>query len=150
VYRTTLGYWGRPEETAELLRGGLVHSGDIGRLDDNGELVLIDRRSQLIIRGGSNIYPAEIERVLARDPGVAECCVVARPDARYGEVPVAFIQPAPGASTAIDDLRALCRANLAAYKIPSEFHVVEDLPRGPLGKVSRAEVARLIEGYEPA
>src|SRR5260221_10022637 len=130
-----LGYWGRPGETARTLRGGMVHSGDIGRIDANGEVFLVDRRSQLIIRGGSNIYPAEIERVLGRDPRVAECCVVGRPDERYGEVVVAFVQPAEGAHLTAADCEALCRADLARYKVPSEFHLVDSLPRGPLGKV---------------
>jgi acyl-CoA synthetase (AMP-forming)/AMP-acid ligase II len=144
VYRTMLGYWGRREETARALRGGMVHSGDIGRIDASGEVFLVDRRSQLIIRGGSNIYPAEIERVLGRDPRVAECCVVGRPDQRYGEVVVAFVQPAAGVVLAEEDCRALCLGALARYKVPSEFRFVEALPRGPLGKVARAEVQRLV------
>jgi acyl-CoA synthetase (AMP-forming)/AMP-acid ligase II len=146
VYRTMLGYWNRPDETAKTLRGGMVHSGDIGKLDDNGELFLIERKSQLIIRGGSNIYPAEVERVLRRDSRVADCCVVGRPDARYGEVVIAFVQVAPGSDVTVDELRVLCEPNLARYKVPSEFHVVTELPRGPLGKVSRADVKRMAAG----
>jgi acyl-CoA synthetase (AMP-forming)/AMP-acid ligase II len=145
VYRTMLGYWNQPEETAETLRGGMVHSGDIGKLDHHGELFLLERRSQLIIRGGSNIYPAEIERVLRRDARIADCCVVARPDARYGEVVIAFVEAPPGSGPTADELRALCAANLARYKVPGEFRFVETLPRGPLGKVSRADVKRMAE-----
>src|SRR5437588_12672950 len=124
----------------------MVHSGDIGPIDQHGELFLIERRSQLIIRGGSNIYPAEIERVLRRDPRVADCCVVGRPDDRYGELVIAFVQVAPGSDLTADDLRRLCEPNLARYKVPSEFHLVSELPRGPLGKVSRADVKQMAAG----
>ena len=144
VYRTLLGYWNRPEETAETLRHGVVHSGDVGRLNEDGTLVLVDRRSQLIIRGGSNIYPAEIERVLAGHPGVADCCVVGRPDVRYGEVVVAAVQRAPGVAVSAAELQALCREQVASYKVPEEIRLFDSLPRGPLGKVARREVAGLL------
>ncbi len=144
VYRTMLGYWGRPEESAAALAGGVVHSGDIGRLEPDGSLVLVDRRSQLIIKGGSNIYPAEIERVLALDPRVVDCCVVGRPDPRFGEVVVAVVEVAGGANLTADELGELCRAHVATYKVPSEIVLVGSLPRGPLGKVARREVAELV------
>jgi long-chain acyl-CoA synthetase len=150
VYRTMLGYWNRPEETANTLRGGLVHSGDIGKLDDSGELFLLERRSQLIIRGGSNIYPAEIERVLRSDARVADCCVIGRPDERYGEIVLAFVESPSGSGLTLDELRALCEANLARYKVPSEFRIVDGLPRSPLGKVSRADVKRMASVGTPA
>ena len=141
VYRTMLGYFGRPDESAETLRDGVVHSGDVGRLEPDGSLVLVDRRSQLIIRGGSNIYPAEIERVLALDPRVVESCVVGQPDARWGEVVVAVVQLAEGAAASEEDLLALCRSQVASFKVPAEIRFTDALPRGPLGKVARAEVA---------
>lgn len=140
VYRTMLGYWGRPELSAETLRGGMVHSGDLGRLDADGELYIVERRSQMIIRGGNNIYPAEIERVLGADARVAECCVVGRPDDRLGEVVVAFVQTAYGMDVAAQDLLDLCRANLASFKVPSEICFIEAFPRSPLGKIARSQV----------
>ncbi|MYH72749.1 MAG: long-chain fatty acid--CoA ligase [Acidimicrobiia bacterium] len=140
VYRTMLGYWGRPELSAEVLRDGMVHSGDLGRFDSNGELFIVERRSQMIIRGGNNIYPAEIERVLGADSRVAECCVVGRPDDRLGEAVVAFVQSAPGVAVGAEDLIALCQANLAPYKVPDEVCFVEAFPRSPLGKIARAQV----------
>lgn len=146
VYRTMLGYWGRPELSAETLRGGMVRSGDLGWLDADGELFIVERRSQMIIRGGNNIYPAEIERVLGADSRVAECCVVGRPDNRLGEVVVAFVQPAAGVELAVDDLLALCRDNLAPFKIPSEICLVEAFPRSPLGKISRSQVQTMAKG----
>ena len=144
VYRTMLGYYGRPTESAESLRDGVVHSGDVGRLEPDGSLVLVDRRSQLIIRGGSNIYPAEIERVLALDPRVVESCVVGRPDARWGEVVVAVVQLADGAEVTEAELLELCRTHVATFKTPAEIQFTDALPRGPLGKVARAEVAELV------
>ena len=146
VYRTMLGYWGRPELSAETLRGGMVHSGDLGRFDANGELFIVERRSQMIIRGGNNIYPAEIERVLGADSRVAECCVVGRPDDRLGEVVVAFVQPADGVELAADELIARCQANLASYKVPSEICFVEAFPRSPLGKIARSQVQTMAQG----
>ena len=145
AYRTMLGYWDRPDLSAEALRGGLVHSGDVGRFDADGELYIVERRSQLIIRGGNNIYPAEIERVLGADSRVAECCVVGRPNDRLGEAIVAFVQPAPGIDVRIEDLMALCRANLAPYKVPDEVCFVEAFPRSPLGKIARAQVQTMAE-----
>ena len=145
VYRTMLGYWGRPELSAETLRGGMVHSGDLGRFDAHGELYIVERRSQMIIRGGNNIYPAEVERVLGADSRVAECCVVGRPDPRLGEIVVAFVQPADGAQATAEDLLALCRANLASYKVPDEVCFVEAFPRSPLGKIARSQVQTMAE-----
>ena len=146
VYRTMLGYWGLPELSTETLRGGMVHSGDLGRFDAHGELYIVERRSQLIIRGGNNIYPAEIERVLGADSRVAECCVVGRTDERLGEVVVAFVQPAIGVEVTAEDLLALCRANLASFKVPCEVCFVESFPRSPLGKIARSQVQTMAKG----
>jgi acyl-CoA synthetase (AMP-forming)/AMP-acid ligase II len=144
VYRTMLGYWNRPDETALALRGGRLHTGDLGRLDAHGRLYLVERRSELIIRGGSNIYPSEIERVLRLDPRVADCAAVARADERLGEVVIAFVEPAPGARPDPEALLALCRANLARYKVPEQIHLLDGLPRGAMGKVARAALRERI------
>ena len=133
-----LGYWKRPDESARALRGGRLHTGDLGRLDVRGRLYLVERKSELMIRGGSNIYPSEIERVLRLDPRVADCAAVPRPDERLGEVVIAFVEPAPGARPDPEALLALCRANLARYKVPQEIRVLDSLPRGAMGKVVRA------------
>jgi acyl-CoA synthetase (AMP-forming)/AMP-acid ligase II len=138
VYTPMLGYWALPEETRRALRGGVLHTGDVGRLDESGRLFLVDRKSSLIIRGGSNIYPAEIEQVLHSDPRVAECAVVARPDERLGEITVAFVQLRPGTSAEPGELTALCRERLAPYKVPDEIRFATTLPRGALGKIARA------------
>ncbi|MCH2170410.1 AMP-binding protein [Myxococcota bacterium] len=136
-YSTMLGYWNDPEASAEALHNGRLHTGDLGRVDETGRLYLVERRNQLIIRGGSNIYPSEIEHVLARDERIADCVVVARSDVRLGEIPVAFIEPARGATVDPEELRKACLESLARYKVPESFHIVESLPRGALGKVQR-------------
>jgi acyl-CoA synthetase (AMP-forming)/AMP-acid ligase II len=139
-----LGYWNRPDESAHALRGGRLHTGDLGRVDAHGRLYLVERRSELIIRGGSNIYPSEIERVLRLDPRVADCAAVARPDERLGEVVIAFVEPAAGPRPDPGALLALCRANLARYKVPEEIHLLDALPRGAMGKVARAALRERI------
>ncbi len=140
VYTPMLGYWGRPDATDSALRGGWLHTGDIGYLTDDASLVVIDRRNDLIIRGGSNVYPAEVERVIANDPTVAEVSVVGKPDERLGEVVVAFVLPAPGTSVDTEALAARCRAELAHYKVPVEWHVVDAMPRNAMGKVIKAKL----------
>ena len=149
VYRTMLGYWQREEESARTLRDGRVHSGDMGRFDEHGELFIVDRKKDLIIRGGSNIYPAEIERVLLADPRVAECVVAPRPDEKYGELVVASIQFTAGCQATEEELRALCRENLASYKVPSEFRFVEEFPRSALGKIARVQVKEAVRASAP-
>jgi acyl-CoA synthetase (AMP-forming)/AMP-acid ligase II len=141
VYIPMLGYWGMHEETREALRGGLLHTGDVGRLDEHGNLYLVDRKSSLIIRGGSNIYPAEVERVLALDDRVAESALIPRPHERLGDATVAFVELSVGASMSEDELRALCREHLARYKVPDEIRIVAALPRNELRKVHRAALA---------
>ncbi len=139
-----LGYWNRPEATAEALRGGLLHTGDLGCVDADGEVFVKDRRHDLIIRGGSNVYPAEVERVLHEDPRVAACAVVGKPDERLGERVVAFVEPAGGATVTSDDLAERCRAELAAYKVPEEWHFVDSMPRNAMNKILKTDLrARL-------
>lgn len=145
VYTPMHGYWGQPSESRQALRGGMLHTGDVGRLDADGNLFLVDRKSSLIIRGGSNIYPAEVERVLDLDPRVDECVLAPRPDERLGEVTVAFVRLAAGAVADGDELRALCAEHLARYKVPDEIRFVEDFPRTALGKPHRSELARSLQ-----
>jgi acyl-CoA synthetase (AMP-forming)/AMP-acid ligase II len=137
-YRPMLGYWERPEASAEALAGGELHTGDLGFLDDEGWLHVRDRMSLLIIRGGANVYPAEVERVLGDAPGVAATAVLGVPDERLGERVVAAVEPAPGVPFDEDVVRAHCLAHLARYKVPERFVVVDALPRNAMGKVVRA------------
>jgi long-chain acyl-CoA synthetase len=143
-YRTMLGYLGRPDATDSTLAGGLLHTGDIGELDADGYLYVRDRKNLVIIRGGANIYPAEVERVLGEGPGVAGCAVFGLPDDRLGERVVAVVEPSPGAHIDADELREHCLAQLAKYKVPESFTVVDVIPRNAMGKVQRAVLRELV------
>jgi long-chain acyl-CoA synthetase len=143
-YRLMLGYWERPETTAEVLAGGVLHTGDLGCLDVEGYLHLRDRKSLLIIRGGANVYPAEVERVLQERDEVAASAVLGVPDERLGERVVAIVEPAPGATVDEDALREHCLANLAKYKVPERFVVVDAFPRNAMGKIIRTELLGLL------
>lgn len=152
VYRPMLGYWNRPKESAAALRGGLLHTGDVGCLDADGNLFIKDRKNDLIIRGGSNVYPAEVERVIHDVAGVAACAVVGVPDERLGERVVAFVEPVAGASVDVAALLEHCRANLARYKVPDTVTVVERFDRTPMGKIRKTvlrEVARSRQEESP-
>ena len=131
------GYLGRPEETAQALRGGWLHTGDVGRLDDDGYLTLVDRVKDLIIRGGENIYPKEIEDVLYAHPAVLEAAVVGQPDPVFGEQPVAFVALRQDESIKSDDLIEHCRQSLARYKVPRAVYVEQTLPKNALGKIAK-------------
>lgn len=142
VYTPMLGYWKRPEATAEALRGGVLHTGDLGCVDADGEVHVKDRRHDLVIRGGSNVYPAEVERVLHDDPRVAACAVVGKPDDRLGERVVAFVELVAGTTVTGEDLAAHCRTQLAAYKVPEEWHLVDAMPRNAMNKILKNELRR--------
>jgi acyl-CoA synthetase (AMP-forming)/AMP-acid ligase II len=144
-YRLMLGYWQRPEATAEALAGGVLHTGDIGELDADGFLHVRDRKSLVIIRGGANVYPAEVERVLGEAPGVEACAVLGIPDERLGERVVAVVEGAVD----VDEVLAHCRVQLAKYKVPERIAVVDALPRNAMGKVVRAELPALVSRHAP-
>lgn len=136
-WRPMLGYWNRPEATAEALRDGLLHTGDLGTLDPDGHLFIKDRRQDLIIRGGANVYPAEVERVLHDEPRVAACAVIGVPDDRLGERVVAFVQATDGDPIPEDELRDHCREHLATYKVPDTITFLEGFDRTPMGKIRK-------------
>ncbi len=143
VYTPMLGYWGDADASARALRGGLLHTGDIGSIGADGLLTIRDRKHDMIIRGGANVYPAEVERVLAQDDRVTASAVLGIPDERLGETVVAAVQLAPGAAATEDELRAHCATELAGYKVPDRIVVVDELPRTPMGKVLRRELRSL-------
>ncbi len=128
-------YWGNEAATGEALRNGWYHTGDIGTRDQDGYFHIHDRKKNMIVSGGENIYPAEVERVLMNHPAVAEAAVVARPDERWQEVPVAFVVRQPGTATDAETLRRFALEHLARFKVPRDFLFVDDLPRTALGKV---------------
>ncbi|MCH6586881.1 MAG: AMP-binding protein [Proteobacteria bacterium] len=135
-----LGYWDDPEATAAALQGGWLHSGDMGVMDEDGFLTLKDRSKDVIISGGANIYPREIEEILQRHPAVLECAVVGRPHAEWGEEVVAFIVARPGAALETAALDALCLARIARFKRPRVYRLVEALPKNDAGKVLKTEL----------
>ena len=145
-YRPMLGYWNRPDATSETLADGVLHTGDLGVLDPNGHLRVLGRKSQLIIRGGANVYPAEVERVLSDAPGVQACAVVGVADERLGERVGAVIEPVPGHAADPGEIIAHCRVALASYKVPERLAFVERLPRNQMGKIPRAAVAEILTG----
>ncbi len=143
------GYWGNEAATAETLRGGWLHTGDIGSVDADGFLTLRDRSKDLIISGGTNIYPREIEEVLLLHPAVLECSVVGRPHPDWGEEVVAFVVARPGESVTPDALDRLCLDRIARFKRPKRYRFVEGLPKNNYGKVLKTELRKSLQG-EPA
>jgi long-chain acyl-CoA synthetase len=129
-----------PEASADALRDGWMHSGDVGRIDADGRLWIVDRIKDLVIRGGYNVYPSEVEDALARHPDVAEVAVIGRPDAMYGEEVVAVIVPRAGCSVDLAGLAALARARLSRTKWPREYAVIERMPLGASGKIQKREL----------
>ncbi|GAA2090730.1 AMP-binding protein [Aeromicrobium tamlense] len=138
------GYLNKPEATAETVVDGWLHTGDVGRLDEDGYLQLVDRIKDMIIRGGENLYPKEIENAIARIEGVLEVAVVGRHDDVLGEVPVAFVVAYPGAVLTEDDVLAHCRRELTRVKVPAAVDVVEALPKNPVGKIDKPTLRRLV------
>jgi long-chain acyl-CoA synthetase len=120
-----------------VLRVRWLHTGDVGYLDQDGYLVLVDRIKDMIIRGGENIYPKEIESVLSGHPGVLEVAVIGAPHNTYGEVPVAYVTGYPDAELDVDALLERCRAHLTKVKVPVAIHLTDALPKNPVGKVDK-------------
>jgi long-chain acyl-CoA synthetase len=135
-----LGYYGLPEETARTLRNGWLHTGDVGRLDDDGFLYIVERKKDLIIRGGFNIYPREVEEVLFAHPQIAEAAVVGMRDALMGEDVMAFVVLKPGMAADAQAIIAFCEERLARYKCPKRIRFVPTLPKSPIGKILRKEL----------
>ena len=133
------GYWGLPEASAETLRGGWFHSGDLARSDADGFVTLVDRKKDMIISGGENVYPIEVEQVLHRHPDIADVAVIGVPDSQWGETVVAVVVPT-GESLDGDAVIAYCRERIAAFKCPRRVEVVAELPRNATGKLLKREL----------
>jgi acyl-CoA synthetase (AMP-forming)/AMP-acid ligase II len=131
------GYLNLPEATAKASRGDWFVTGDLARLDDEGYVYLVDRKNDMIISGGENVYPREVEEVLLAHPAVAECAVTGAPHPYWGEAVVAFVALRPGMAASSEDLMGACRARLSRYKVPKEIRFVPALPRNPMGKILR-------------
>jgi long-chain acyl-CoA synthetase len=140
------GYWNNPEATAATLQDGWLRTGDLGRMDDDGYLTLQDRSKDVIISGGANIYPREVEEVLLAHPGVREASVVGQPDREWGEVVVAFVVAEAGGSLEEAALDALCLENIARFKRPKNYRFVDALPKNNYGKVLKTELRERLAG----
>lgn len=140
------GYWRRESATARAIQDGWLYTGDIGYVDGDGFLYVLDRRSDLIISGGENVYPAEIEAVLISHPAVKDAGVTGMPDEEWGSVPAAFITLRQGAHLQQGALRRFCEKRLARYKVPRRFYVIDQLPRNGANKLLRRKLAQLIPG----
>ncbi|ALJ19639.1 class I adenylate-forming enzyme family protein [Microbacterium sp. No. 7] len=136
------GYLGRPEATAETVVDGWLRTGDVGILDEDGYLFIVDRIKDMIIRGGENIYPKEIEAFLATHPAVLESAVVGGPHEALGEVPVAYVVLLPGSDADAEELVEHCRSGLTKIKVPARIRIVDALPRNPVGKIDKPELRR--------
>jgi len=141
------GYLGRPDETARVIINDWLHTGDIGHLDAANYLTLVGRSKDMIIRGGENIYPKEIEDVLTSDPTVLEAAVIGVPDDKWGETVAAYVQPRPGHIINVEGLHRVCASKLAGYKRPTSITVMDAIPKNPVGKTDKAPLrAALLKG----
>jgi long-chain acyl-CoA synthetase len=134
------GYWNRPDATAETLREGWLHTGDMARVDEDGYFFIVDRKKDMIIRGGFNVYPREVEEVLYEHPAVKEAAVIGTPDDQYGEEVAAAVVLKDGAEASPEELREFVKRQVAAYKYPRRIWFVDDLPKGPTGKILKREI----------
>jgi O-succinylbenzoic acid--CoA ligase len=139
----TPGYIDRPDATARSFQNGWFATGDLGLLDTEGYLYVLDRRDDLIVSGGENIYPAEIESILQAHPAVAEAGVCGQPDSQWGQVPVAFVHLRKLSSASVDDLLAFAAQHLARYKLPRRLYLTGPLPRNASGKLLRRNLPKM-------
>jgi acyl-CoA synthetase (AMP-forming)/AMP-acid ligase II len=142
------GYWGRPDATAEAFRGGWFHTGDLGRVDAEGFITLVDRKKDMVITGGENVYPIEVEQVLYRHPAVREVAVVGVPHEKWGETPIAVVALADATTVAAEELIAYARERLAHFKCPTRVEFVSELPRTASGKVLKTTLRTNFGGCE--
>jgi long-chain acyl-CoA synthetase len=140
------GYWNSPEETQHALRGGYLHTGDVGRLDGDGYLYIVDRIKDVIIRGGYNVYPRDAEDALIQHPDVVAAAVVGRPDPKYGEEVVAFVQLRAGAQVTPAELVAFGKEHLSAVKYPREVKIIDAIPLTSVMKTDRKKLRARLAG----
>lgn len=141
------GYYKREDATAETIINGWLLTGDIGKVDEDGYIYILDRKKDLIISRGVNIYPREIEEVCLKFPGVKECAVVGKKDENHGEIPIAFIEPEEDVKVDVRELRKFLKSHLANYKLPKEIYIVDNLPKNATGKVLKRVLREKLEDF---
>jgi len=144
------GYWNKPEATADTIRDGWLHTGDLARLDPDGYMTLVDRLKDLIITGGRNVYSVEVENAIAAHPSVLDCAVIARPHPEYGESIVAVAVLKENASLRLDELRNFCRAHISAYKLPHDLVITQQIPRNASGKILKRKLSEALTRRTPS
>jgi long-chain acyl-CoA synthetase len=134
------GYWNKDDATSDVMRGGWFHTGDVATVDEDGYFFIVDRKKDLIIRGGYNVYPRELEETLYEHEAVREAAVIGVPHDELGEEVAAVVALKEGAETTADELRGYMKERVAAYKYPRTVHIVDELPKGPTGKILKREI----------
>lgn len=142
------GYWNLPNKTAETIKNGWLYTGDVGYLDEDGYLYLVDRKNDKIITGGLNVFPREVEEVLSAHPSVSQVCVFGKKDPKWGEAITAAVVLREGKNANMEELIEFCKKNLSSYKRPKRIHFVDDLPKNPYGKILRHEVKKQFQGSD--
>ncbi|HOJ30102.1 MAG TPA: AMP-binding protein [Spirochaetota bacterium] len=137
------GYYKKPEETAVVLKDGWLYTGDIGTIDEDGYLTIVDRKKDMIISSGYNIFPLEIDEILFQHPKILEACTIGVPDPYRGEAPKAFVVVKPGEQLTKEEIIAYCKEKLAPYKVPKDIEFIDALPKSAIGKILRKEVREL-------
>ncbi|MGQ9844490.1 MAG: AMP-binding enzyme [Spirochaetota bacterium] len=137
------GYYKKPEETASVLRDGWLFTGDIKTIDEDGYLTIVDRKKDMIISSGYNIFPLEIDEILFQHPKILEACTIQVPDAYRGEAPKAFVVIKPGEQLSKEEIIAYCKEKLASYKVPNDIEFIDTLPKSAIEKILRKEVREL-------
>ena len=137
-----LGYWKNPEQTAKTLRNGWLYTGDMGKVDEDGYIYLTDRKNDMIITGGENVYPREVEDVIMAHPAVLEVAVFGVPDQKWGEAVKAIVACKPGMTVSENELIAFCKESLAGYKCPKSIDFRQSLIKSPIGKILRSEMKK--------
>jgi len=138
------GYLNNPQETTETLRNGWLHTGDIGYLDSEGYLFVVDRKKDMIIKGGENIYPSELEEIMYQHDAVAEVAVVGKPDPVFGESVVAFVVPKPGQTPLEKEIIDFVKAKISSFKAPANIHFVDSIPKSLVGKILKRELREIV------
>ncbi len=136
------GYWRQPEATAEVMRGGWFHTGDMATIDENGYFLIVDRKKDIIVSGGENISSLELEKAMLAHPGILEAGVIPVPDEKWGEVPKALVVLKPNATSSESELIDFCRTRLAHFKCPRSFEFVDSLPKTGTGKILKKDIRK--------